>query len=482
MKPAEKLKAWRENPLQFVHENFKIEPDEWQKEALLKLGGPLISRRRLAMKSCTGAGKSAILAWAGWHRLCCFGEKGEHPKGAALSGGGRDQLRDNLFSEVLKWGERSDFIKETFNRSTERVTAKGFEETWFLSARSYAKDSDSEAIGRSMSGLHSKFPFILLDEIGDMPISVGQKAEQIFTGVVIDGLIGGAGNPTSTDGLLYQLATHLKHLWEIITVTADPDDPKRTPRVDIEHARQQIEAYGRENPWVMSTILGLFPSASFNTLLSPDEVEMAMGKHLNPDQYDFAQKRIGIDVARFGDDRTVIFPRQGLAAFKPVEMRNARTQDIAARVAAAKIKFESEIEFVDGTGGYGAGVIDFLLQAGHSPLEIHFSGKSIDPRYLNKRAEMWFSMAEWIKRGGALPNIPELSRELTAPTYTFQNGKFQIEPKDQIKDRLGFSPDLADALALTFALPEMPRQQFYPGHQKSNKVLTEFDPFDVRQL
>lgn len=87
-------------------------------------------------------------------------------------------------------------------------------------------------------------------------------------------------------------------------------------------------------------------------------------------------------------------------AFKPVEMRNARTNEIAARVAAAKIKWGSELEAIDGTGGYGSGVIDSLIQAGHNPLEVQFSGKAIDNRYYNKRSEMWFEMAAWIKRAG----------------------------------------------------------------------------------
>lgn len=475
------LGRWRENPCQFVADNFGVEPDAWQRDGLEALGGSSNPRRRVAFKACTGPGKSAMLAWAGWHRMACFADKGEHPKGAALSGEGRDNLRDNLWAELAKWQQRSEYLKTRFTHTKSQIYANQHPDTWILSARSYAMSADAEEIGRSLSGLHSKYPFVLLDEVGAMPPTVGQKATQIFTGGGQDGLIAAAGNPTSHEGLLYVIFTTERDIWTCITITADPDDPKRTPRVDIEHARDQIKRYGRDNPWVMSTILGLFPPSSINALLGPDDMEKAMGKHLREDEYDGAQKRLGIDVARFGDDRTVIFPRQGLAAFQPVEMRGARTNDIAARVAAAKSRWGSEIEAVDGTGGWGAGVIDALIQAGYSPLEVNSSGKAIDPRYLNKRAEMWFSMAEWIKRGGAVPNIPQLSRELTAPTYTFQQGKFLLEPKDQIKSRLGFSPDLADALGLTFALPEMPASIKIPGMpDQSGKVMSEWDPFQDR--
>lgn len=477
---ARKIRTWRENPVQFVNEVFNVEPDIWQVDALNALKGGPKPRRRLGLRACTGPGKTAVLAWIGWHRLLCFGDKGHHPKGAALSGEGRDNLRDNLWAELSKWQNRTEILMRTFDWNQERIVAKDHPQTWFLSARSYAKDANAEAIGRSLSGLHSEYPFILLDEIGDMPITVGQKAEQIFTGGVIDGLIAGAGNPTSTTGLLYHICVTEAGQWFIVRITADPDDPKRTPRVDIEHARERIKLYGRDNPWVQATILGEFPESGFNTLLSLEEVEASMHRRAEGDAVTSAQKRLGVDVARFGDDRTVIFPRQGLLAFKPVEMRNARTNDIAARVIAAKAKWGSEVEFVDGSGGYGAGVVDSMIQAGYSPMEVSFAGKAIDSRYYNKRSEMWFSMADWIKGAGALPNLPELKKELTAPTYTFQNGKFMLEPKDDIKDRLGFSPDYADALALTFSLPEMPARvnQFGQVIQKATKAVSEWDPFN----
>jgi hypothetical protein len=363
-----------------------------------------------------------------------------------------------------------------FTWHKEQIVSNDHPATWFLSARSYARDADQDAIGRSLSGLHSQFPFILLDETGGMPVTVGQKAEQIFTGGVVDGLVMQAGNPTTTEGLLYSVCSNPGG-YVVITITADPDDPRRTPRVAVEHAREQIEKYGRDNPWVMSTILGLFPPSGLNTLLGIEEVETAMGRNITIDKYEFSQKRLGVDVARFGDDKTVIFPRQGLQAFRPAELRNSRTNEIAARVMAAKVKWDSEMEFVDDTGGYGAGVIDALLQSGASPVGVQFAGKAIDSRYLNKRAEMWFLMAEWIKRGGGLPRMPELVGELTVPTYYFKNGKFQIEEKDQIKDRLGRSPDLADALALTFALPEMPGQVRIPGVDLGyGKMKYEYDP------
>jgi hypothetical protein len=268
----------------------------------------------------------------------------------------------------------------------------------------------------------------------------------------------------------------------LTTITADPDDPKRTPRVDIEHAREQIKTHGRDNPWVMATILGEFPPAGFNALLGIEQVEAAMKRHLQPDTFEWAQKRLGIDAARFGDDPWVIFPRQGLAAFKPVVMRNPRTHEIVARVIVAKTKWGSEREFFDGSGGFAAGAIDGMIQAGHAPAEISFSGKAIDPRFYNKRAEMHWNLAEWVKRGGALPPVPELVAELTAPTYSFKDGKLILEDKDQIKARIGRSPNYADSLALTFAEPDMPGANDPTSilarlTGRSHHAADDFDPF-----
>ena len=167
-KARERIRAWRRDPVQFARDCFGVEPDAWQVDAMRSLGGDPNPARRLVMKACTGPGKSATLAWMGWHRLACFAGKGEHPKGAALSITA-DNLKDNLWAELAKWQARSPFLTEAFQWTKERIYAKEHPETWFLSARSFAKDADSESIGRALSGLHSQYPFILLDETGDMP-------------------------------------------------------------------------------------------------------------------------------------------------------------------------------------------------------------------------------------------------------------------------------------------------------------------------
>jgi len=447
-----RLCAWREYPAQFVHENFGVEPDAWQKEALESLAGELNPRRRVHLKACTGPGKTALLAWEGWRRLACYGHKGEHPKGAALAVT-KDNLKDNLWPELTKWQNRSEFLTATFTATKERIYYNDFPDTWFLSARSYAKDADSDAIGRALSGLHSQYPFILLDETGDMPTAVGRAADQIFSGSPTDALILGAGNPTSTDGLLYACCNVLREMWKIITITADPDDPRRTPRVEKAHAEEMIRLYGRDNPWVMATILGLFPSAGFNALLGIEDLEAAMKRHYRIDQYDFAAKLLGVDVARQGDDASTICPRQGLVGFRPKIFRNLRSTVLAGHVAQAEDKWGADGVIVDGTGGWGAGVLDAGNAMGRVWFDCQYAAKAFSPKFANKRTENAFLCAEWIKNGGALPYLPGLIKEATAINYTFKGDKLIIEPKEVIKRRLGHSTDLWDGYCNTFAFP-----------------------------
>lgn len=482
MSAVERIRLWRLNPVQFVKDNFGVTPDIWQEMALRAFVSKDHDKIRISLQACAGPGKSAVLAWCGWLFLSCYGEVGEHPKGAALSVTW-DNLKDNLWVELAKWQHRSPYLSGAFTWTQTKIFANDHKETWFLSARSYPKGADSETLGKTLSGLHSKYVLFLIDESGDIPPQIAKTAEQAVGETLgRKGFIKvlQAGNPISLEGLLY--ASSKDANWHKIRITGDPDDPSRSPRIDKEWAREQIDKYGEDDPWVMSYILGRFPLSSINSLLSVDEVEDAMQRTYQLSDFAYAQKRLGVDVAREGLDSTVIFPRQGLMSYKYVRMRGATGPDIAARVTMAKAKWGSEMEYIDNTGGFGSSVIDFLLQSGKSPVGINFSSRPLDEKYYNKRAEMWMRMAEWVKRGGALPRCEILKKELTTPTYSFKKGRLILEDKDQIKKRLGFSPDIADALALTFAEVEMPKADEFEYIRKLGQksgMKTEYDVFGV---
>lgn len=470
MTPVEKqlienTRRWRTNSKAFCNEALGMQLDPWQEDVCTAYDDP--AKQRISMQACAGPGKSAMLAVLAWHFISCMGDAGHHPQGVAVSVTW-ENLRDGLWKELSVWQQRNEWLSRTFVLEKERLFARDYPLTWFLSARSFPKTASPEVQGKTLSGLHGKYILGLVDESGAIPTTIMRALEQALANTYF-GKAMQAGNPISLEGMLYAAATQLRHLWTIIRITGDPDDPKawvHSPRIveeaknsaqsPADWAREQIRTYGRDNPWVKSYILGQFPDASINSLLGIEDVEAAMSRHLHPDTYDWQQKRLGVDVARFGDDRSVIFPRQGLAAFKPVVLRNLSTADIAARVALAVRNWKSELQLVDDTGHWGHGVIDQLNVAGIPNVGVVFHGKALNVTYANRRAEMWLEMADWVKKGGALPNEPSLVAELTTPTYTFQQGKLLLEDKDQIKKRLGRSPDIADALALTFAIPDLP--------------------------
>ena len=460
------LLAWREDPVVFVRDNFGVEPDAWQARILRAFP----TNQRLAMKACKGPGKTCVIAWLCWNFLATR----PHPKIAATSITS-DNLSDGLWTEMSKWQNQSDYLKEKFQWNKTRISSIDHPETWWMSARTWPKSADTSQQADTLAGLHADYLLFVIDEAGGIPDAVMAAAEAgLATGIETKILI--AGNPTHLEGPLYRACTSEKDMWFVIEITSDPDNPERTPRVSIQWARDQIRKYGKDNPWVLVNVFGTFPKTSLNKLLGPEEIDAAMSRHLRVDQYDFAQKRLGCDVARFGDDSTIFFPRQGLAAFKYAEMKGLRTNEIATRLISAKTRWRSELEFIDDTGGYGAGVIDAMVSLHHNPQGINFSAKAQNPRFVNIRAEMHWRMAEWVKKGGALPKCETLKKELLEPHYFFVNNRLQIESKEQIKDRLGFSPDRSDALCLTFAISEQPATINIPG-QKQGELKKDYEPY-----
>lgn len=464
------ITRWRADARIFVRECIGATPDPWQDHVLA-----LVSKtetRRVAMKACKGPGKTAVLAWVILWFLACHVES--KVGCTSITEGNIDT---NLWPELWKWMSRSEFLKTAFVWTKSAVTRKG-NPNWFAVKRTWPKSGDAEQQALALAGLHADDVMFVLDESGGIPQAVMVTAEAVLSAHVLGhrALVVQSGNPTHTTGPLHRACTVDRALWAIVTITGDPDNPMRSSRISLEWAREQIASYGRDNPWVMVNVLGEFPPSSINALLGVEEVERAMARHYRISEYDWADKRIGVDCARFGDDRTVLFPRQGIAAFTPVVMRQRDTTAIAARCAKGFNEWHADLILWDETGHWGHGAYDQLLVAGYPMVPVVSSDPAIDKRFFNRRAEMAFECAKWVKGGGALPKIPELVPELTEPTYTFVGGKFRLEEKDQIKARLGRSPDLADALGETFAIPDMPGKLLLQGKAQAHAT-TAFDPF-----
>lgn len=452
------MAAWRWDPVLFVQQNFGVEPYPWQVPVLQAFGDGNVPKMRIAMQACAGPGKTAVLAWCAWNFLSCYGRPGLHPKGAVVSETS-DNLYMNLWPELALWRGRSAWLDGLFEQTSEVIRSKDpkLSETWCLYARSWPRSANPDEQGRTLSGVHSPFVLFLIDESGIVPPAVLRAADQTFTRKDVEfGRIMQAGNPLSRKGMLYAAAVTLREQWRVFVVTGDPDDPNRAEQVDIEEVREAIRIYGRDHAWVKAYYLGQFPDADFNALLAPEEVEASFKRAPRENEFSFAPKVLGADIAFSGDDRTVIIRRQGCIVHPPMVLRVPEPTDVAIRIAQEWTTWGADACFIDNSGGFGTGVVNALRQAGFSPIPIQFAGKPIDPVYANKRAEMWFAMRDWVRAGGALPKEPAgWVRELTEPTYTqsMSSGKTILEDKTLIKKRLNFSPDLADALALTFAAP-----------------------------
>lgn len=459
MQTGDRIRAWREDPVLFVREVLGVEPDLWQVDVLRDF--PRCQRQ--AMKACKGPGKTALLAWLCWNFLVCY----LHPKVAATSVTS-DNLADGLWTEMAKWQGRSELLRAAFTWTKQRIFANDHPETWWMSARTWPKGGDATQQADTLAGLHADNLLFVIDEAGGVPDAVMAAAEAGLAnadGVSKHAHIVIAGNPTHLEGPLYRACTKERALWKVYEITSDPDDPKRTPRVSVEWALQQIEKYGRDNPWVLVNVFGQFPPSSMNALLGPDDVAAAMRRTVRREDIEFSPRVLGVDVARFGLDASTIARRQGRLAL-PIQMaRNYDSLQGAGWVSRTWSDFEGDQTnreadacFVDNTGGWGAGWIDQLSVLGRAPMGVGFAGKADDGRYFNKRTEIHFRLAEWVKSGGCLPEDPELAAELTAMTYVFRGDKLWLEEKEQVREKLGRSPDRADALALTFSYDVVPNR------------------------
>ena len=197
-----------------------------------------------------------------------------------------------------------------------------------------------------------------------------------------------------------------------------------------------------------------FTASASDVVMPIDLVTDAAAREMSADDVAGQPVVLGVDVARFGDDRTAICVRQGLFLREMRKYTELSTMDAASAVMACWTEFSPDAVFID-AGAMGAGVIDRLRQLGYSPTEVNFGGAAMDAeRYANIRAEMYFKCRDWLEAGGAIRQDADLKTELSAAEYRFTgNGRIILEGKDKIKERMGRSPDLADALALTFAHP-----------------------------
>lgn len=438
----EDMAAFHDNPLGFVLYAFDWSagegPDEWQRQTLESVGQAVREGRdtiREAVSSGHGIGKSALVAWI----ILWAMSTRPHLAGVVTANTGR-QLKDKTWRELAIWH------KKAINAHWFAITATKFyqvdhPDTWFVAATPWSKEN-----AEAFAGLHAKDVLMIFDEASAIPDIIWETAEGAMTTAGAMWLA--FGNPTKNTGKFRECFGRFRNRW--ITRSVDSRTAKMANPKQIQ---QWLEDYGEDSDFFKVRVRGVFPSAAFNQLIPLDVVEAAMARALAPGSVDGAARIWGFDIARYGDDASVCFERQGRAAKLQFVTRKLDLMTLANRMAHEWRTHNPDAVFID-DGGVGGGVTDRLRELGFKPIAVQFQAQARDAaNYANIRAQMWFEMAEWLKIA-SIPEDPRLRDDLISPEYAFDGqGRRILESKDDMKKRGFASPDLGDALALTFAVP-----------------------------
>lgn len=250
--------------------------------------------------------------------------------------------------------------------------------------------------------------------------------------------------------------------------------------------RNKIVSYGDDYAWLFSQEFPATPSLAFRTstmnpLINPSAVMAAV----NGDYLDLESPLvIGCDPAGDGEgkaDRTAIAFRSGRTCFRIEYHDKLSTMQVAGKLAEYWTQgvtcngrqLHPDAMFVD-KGGLGSGIVDRLLELNIPVMGVSFAQQASKPDiYLNKRAEIWWTMRDWVKNNPCrLPNDAALISDMCAPQPVGNSlNKKQLESKKEMAKRQIRSPDGGDALALTFSEPVAPRSA-NPGRMTASRPAT----------
>ncbi len=426
----------------------KAGPDKWQVDILNeikeKYGAGDRDPVRIAVASGHGIGKGALSAWV----TLWFMSTKEYPQ-IVVTAGTKNQLETKTWRELSKWHNLS------INKHWFKWTAEKFkladplaESTWFAACIPWRKEKAD-----SFQGTHDRFVLIVFDEASAVDDVIWEATNGAMT--TPGALWLTLGNPVRGEGAFRECFGRFRHRW--ITRQIDSRTARMTDKTELQ---RWVDDYGEDSDYVRVRVKGMFPRASNTQFIDIGVVEAAMARKNGIDMYRHAPLTIGVDVARFGDDQTVLTARQGIHIHEIRRYRELDVMQVASQVMLMEDEYSQaspvRMSFVDNVG-IGAGVVDRLSQMGRRVIGVN-GGQSPTQqnKFFNKRAEMWFLMREWLKAGGDLPDDKELAEDLVAPMYGFTaSEKVQLEKKDDIKRRGLASPDSGDSLALTFAFPQM---------------------------
>lgn len=457
-------------------------PDRWACELLDWIGCEVRARNfdgrhavapvRVAVASGHGVGKSAFTAWiVDWLMSTRPDSKG------VITANTAQQLESKTWAEIAKWTRlciTGHWFRISAGRGSMRMQMVQRPDSWRCDAQT-CREENAEAF----AGLHSaaSSPWYIFDEASAVPAQIWEVAE----GGLTDGepFFFCFGNPTRSSGAFFDAFHQRRDVWRNIHV--DSRDVQVTNKRQIE---EWARVYGEESDFFKVRVRGVFPSQSVSQFIPRSLVDGAMGR-VPGEALRGQAAMVGVDVARFGDDSTVIATRVGRDATLPMKKFHGldgvqvahkvrdHVEDLRAR------GYQRVYVALDGTG-VGGPVCDILNHAGYRVEEVNFGAAAQDEsRYRNRRCEIWAKLKAWLEHG-AIPKDEELAMDLTALEYSYDDrGRVVLERKEDLKKRGLPSPDRADALALTFACDVVEDDARVTAPITS---MRPYDPFDISAL
>jgi len=426
----------KRDPALFVREVLGADPEVWQVEALQAIA----DGDRVAIKSGHGVGKSCFQSW-----MVLWFLSTHYPAKIVLTANTSAQLNDVLMSEINKWHRQmKPAFRDQIEVKSDRVELKSAPTESFAACRTSRRENPE-----ALQGFHADNMLFLIDEasgIDDIVFEVAsgalstKGAKQVLT-----------GNPTRTSGYFFDAFNKMRENWTCMTVSCAD-----STRVDPQFIEDMKKQYGEDSSIYGVRVLGEFPKQDDDVLIPLHLVESAVSRDVDP----AGQIVWGLDVARFGADRSCLVKRQGNTVMDDIKVWQGKDLMQLCGIVNAEYMLENDdrrpIEIMVDVIGLGAGVVDRLCELGLPARGVNVGeSASYKEKYINRRAELWFDMREWfLKRDCKIPNDPTLISELTSPRYQFtSSGKMKMESKDEMKRRGLRSPDVADALVLTMESP-----------------------------
>ncbi len=464
--------VYRKEPIVFAREVLRFEPDEWQAGAL----NDLAVSSKVAIKSGQGVGKTGMEAVALLWFLCCF----PFPRIVATAPT-KQQLHDVLWSEVSKWMSKSPLLSEILKWTKTYIYMRNYEKRWFAVARTATKPEN-------MQGFHEDNMLFIVDEASGVADVIMEAVLGTLSGRNNKLLM--CGNPTRTSGTFFDAFNVDRAIYQCHTVSSID-----SPRTNKENIQSLIRKYGEDSNVVRVRVKGEFPRQEDDVFIMLSSIEQCGSKIYElPEDKGMPYIMFGVDVARFGDDETVIY-RNSKGRLKLVVKRLG--QDLMATVGDIVAQYKIAIkEFPEYTGrvyvniddtGLGGGVTDRLKEVKreqklHRLFVIPINaaekidtdtkeGKEAAEYYNNLTTHMWAVLRDLLENKQIeIEDEADTFAQLSIRKYFMtSSGKLELESKKEMKKRGVRSPDRADAVALSTYLGKIKK---YTGSAPSKEALS----------